>query len=185
MPRHIPGTEYSKPIDPQKLAVGQRIAQKRNELGLSQAELGALIRTPHKPQGLTAGAIGLYERGMSFPEMEHFDQLPSILGCTREWLLTGSEKRSERARALDAQEFALLEAFRRQKPDTKVAVVQMLQGGRGRHRVHTSRVGRGESKAVLQRCVGGTQSRNARKGERIELRGTGCGGSESHIAGTG
>jgi len=131
MPRHIPGTEYSKPIDPQKLAVGQRIAQKRNELGLSQAALGALIRTPHKPDGLTAGAIGLYERGMSFPEMEHFDQLPSILGCTREWLLTGSEKRSERARALDAQEFALLEAFRRQKPDTKVAVVQMLQGGRG------------------------------------------------------
>ncbi len=90
MPAHIEGTEYSKPIDAQWARIGTRVATKRGELGLSQAALGAMIRSKRKPNGLTAGAIGQLEKGMSKLDMENFDKLSTVLGVSREWLLTGS-----------------------------------------------------------------------------------------------
>jgi transcriptional regulator with XRE-family HTH domain len=131
MPAHLSGTSYSKTIDPRWLAIGKRVATKRRELGLSQAALGAKIRTPHKPDGLTAGWVGQLETGMLKPEMENFDRLSTILGVTREWLLTGKESESDLAKALDARELALLQGFRRQSEEIKVAVTHWLQGGSG------------------------------------------------------
>jgi len=129
MPAHIEGTEYSKPIDAQWARIGTRVATKRGELGLSQAALGAMIRSKRKPNGLTAGAIGQLEKGMSKLDMENFDKLSTVLGVSREWLLTGSENASELARALDARELALLQGFRRQPEEVKAAVSRWLQGG--------------------------------------------------------
>jgi hypothetical protein len=65
------------------------------------------------------------------PEMENFDRLSTILGVTREWLLTGKESESDLAKALDARELALLQGFRRQSEEIKVAVTHWLQGGSG------------------------------------------------------
>lgn len=132
MPRHIAGTEYSKPINPVWLEIGQRVAQRRTELGLSQTALGALIRTPRKPNGITGPAIGLLEKGMSGLDMKNFDALARVLGVSREWLLTGSERDSELAKAIDGREFALLMAFRRQSEGAKDVILNLLQGGDGK-----------------------------------------------------
>lgn len=67
-------------IDPKKF--GRRIAERRNEFGWSQAELG-------KESGFSSSNIGFWERGeCKHPEkVAHLVAIP--LETTAEWLLTG------------------------------------------------------------------------------------------------
>lgn len=66
---------------PDPHAVGARIAQRRKELGLGQAELAARA-------GFSRRSLVEYENGRTIPYM-HFDALERELGRSREWLLYG------------------------------------------------------------------------------------------------
>lgn len=53
--------------------IGDSIAQKRRELGLTQAELGHML-------GISGKAVSKWERGLANPCREHMEKLVDLLG---------------------------------------------------------------------------------------------------------
>ena len=62
------------------MTLGQRIAQKRKELGLSQESLGEQL-------GVSRQAIYKWENGVSLPELEKLLSLSRIFSVPVGWLL--------------------------------------------------------------------------------------------------
>lgn len=64
--------------------VGSRVRKRRNELGLSQAEI-------YKKSNITPATLSRIENGKLVPSVISFYKLSAILDCDMEWLLTGIE----------------------------------------------------------------------------------------------
>lgn len=64
------------------LTVGERIKNRRNELGLSQIDI-------YKECNITSGALSKIENGKTVPSVYVFYKLSIILKCDMNWLLTG------------------------------------------------------------------------------------------------
>ena len=65
---------------------GRMIAEKRNEMGLTQEALGSML-------GISGKAVSKWERGLSQPCEEHLTQLVDLLGLPVESTITAEEKR--------------------------------------------------------------------------------------------
>ena len=66
--------------------IGDLIVEKRQERGLTQAELGAMLEISGK-------AVSKWERGLSKPCEEHWERLVALLGLPVETAITAEEKR--------------------------------------------------------------------------------------------
>lgn len=62
--------------------IGDRIRERRKELGFNQPQLGKLI-------GRTKGAISQWESGQVKPDRDSLIKLQLILKCSQTWLMTG------------------------------------------------------------------------------------------------
>jgi len=62
--------------------IAQRIKLARKQKGLTQLELSDLV-------GVTKGACGQWEVGMTTPTVENLSRLATILDVNFEWLATG------------------------------------------------------------------------------------------------
>ena len=64
------------------MAIAERIHQARTRQGYSQSQLASMV-------GVTRGACGQWERGISSPSIENLSQLAIMLDVSFEWLATG------------------------------------------------------------------------------------------------
>ena len=64
------------------MSIGERIKRVRKHRGLSQAELAGLT-------GVSRGACGQWEAGLSLPSVEKLSKLAVLLEARFEWLVTG------------------------------------------------------------------------------------------------
>lgn len=83
------------------MTVGQRIAQKRKELGLSQEGLGARL-------GVSRQAIYKWESDAALPEIEKLVNLSREFSVSIDWLL-GQEDESREPRELTAEQLRMVE----------------------------------------------------------------------------
>ena len=109
--------------DPRKVAIGSRIKLAREEQGLKQHHLAEHV-------GVTVSAVGQWEIGHTLPEMENFDRLPSILGVSREWLLTGNDA-DETGRAQTEGELLVLRLARHLSEAQQKDLIKSLSGVTG------------------------------------------------------
>ena len=107
-------------IDPRAVIIGQRIRTKRELLGFTTEELGAMI-------GVTRNAVTQYETGRATPKPKRFEALAVALGTTTTWLLTGNEP-DELARAQTKTELEALQMLRSLPLDRQQVVLEMLRG---------------------------------------------------------
>ena len=68
--------------DSKKRLLGERIAQRRKALNISQAELAEII-------GVTDNQISNIERGKSYPKLASFIMICEELDCNADYLLGG------------------------------------------------------------------------------------------------
>ncbi|MEC8919215.1 MAG: S24 family peptidase [Pseudomonadota bacterium] len=73
--------------------IGDRIRERRRELGLNQPQLGKLV-------GRTKGAVSQWESGTVKPDRDSLISLARVLRCTHEWLMDGKESESVVTEAL-------------------------------------------------------------------------------------
>lgn len=111
---------------PKALAVGKRIAEARNKVGLSQAALAGKV-------GVTLGAIGQYEIGRNLPRLKRLEAIAEVLGVTTGWLLTGDEP-DEQVRAQTANEAEALRIVRDLPEDQQETALAVLKAMAGRVR---------------------------------------------------
>lgn len=109
-----------RPIDPRAVVIGQRIRTKRELLGFTTEELGAMI-------GVTRNAVTQYETGRATPKPKRFEALAVALGTTTTWLLTGNEP-DELARAQTKAELEALQMLRSLPLDRQQIFLDMLRG---------------------------------------------------------
>ncbi|MGM0825670.1 MAG: LexA family protein [Pseudomonadota bacterium] len=64
--------------------IGDRIRERRKELGLNQPQLAKLI-------GRSKGAVSQWESGQVKPDRDSLISLEGALNCSRQWLMTGSD----------------------------------------------------------------------------------------------
>ncbi len=76
-------------MDTEKQLRGKRIRDVRNQLGLSQEQLGKMLG------GSSKGSISGYEAGDNNPSPEDFAKIAKIGGVSLDWLITGKEPGSE------------------------------------------------------------------------------------------
>ncbi|MDG1642959.1 helix-turn-helix domain-containing protein [Klebsiella huaxiensis] len=62
--------------------IGSRIRERRNELGLTQRDVGAAV-------GRSTGAVTQWEADMTKPNGQNLMRLAKFLNCSPEWLLSG------------------------------------------------------------------------------------------------
>lgn len=89
------------------MSIGQRIRERREELGLSQAELARRL-------GVTQSTVGNYEAGISSPNGEKLLRLFDCLETEPNYLFQDSYQGGKKV--LNGPERALLERYRRLSP---------------------------------------------------------------------
>lgn len=102
------------------LEIGTRIRTKRELLGFTADELGAMI-------GVTGNAVTQYETGRATPKPKRFEALALSLGTTTTWLLTGNEP-DQLARAQTKVELDLLSLIREIPLDQQALALAALRG---------------------------------------------------------
>ena len=106
--------------DPRRIAIGARIAAARAKKSLSQFQLALRL-------SVTPGAVAQWERGYTLPKITHFDELPEILGVSREWLLTGNDSQQVLTAQTKAEE-VILRLARALTGEQQALLIKMLAG---------------------------------------------------------
>lgn len=102
--------------------LGERIAQRRKELGMSQEDLALLMQT-HQRQ------ISRYETGQNDPTVRVLIAIAQALDTTPTWLL-GLSDNPERPLTEDnltEDERTLLELFRSKEPTRRHSILEILK----------------------------------------------------------
>lgn len=68
-----------------KMEIGQRIQEKRVEIGLSGAQLGAYLN-------ISANQVSRIETGKAKCSLEHFFVIAQVLNCSSDYLLFGKKE---------------------------------------------------------------------------------------------
>lgn len=108
-----------QPVAAKALALGRRIAQKREQLGYTQAQLGAKF-------GLTDNAVTQWETGRTMPRPKRLERIALELDTSVEWLLTGGEA-DEVSRAQTHAELEALTILRSISFERQGAALAVLQ----------------------------------------------------------
>jgi transcriptional regulator with XRE-family HTH domain len=104
-----------------KAAIGSRIRDARDRMNMSQHDLALKI-------GVTAGAVGQWELGITKPKLETLTMtLPKLLGVSRDWLQFGDEARKATMLQTDFEEKAI-RLMRRLTNEEREFVMRTLEG---------------------------------------------------------
>lgn len=98
--------------------VGNRVRNRRNELGLSQTDV-------YKNSSLSSGALSRLENGLLTPSVISFYEIAQILKCDMEWLIEGECVYSHNQVVSD-QENHILMGFRSLPNDDKDELIGIL-----------------------------------------------------------
>ena len=82
------------------VTIGDRIKQKRKELGLTQAELGQKLN-------VTDRAVSKWEQNEGNPDMSLIAPLANVLGVTLDYLITGKQEETISLDDMDEEKRAL------------------------------------------------------------------------------
>ena len=105
--------------------IGERIKQKRKELGLTQVQV-------REKTGISNGNLSQIENGLSLPSSGALVALSELLRVSIDWILTGKEysnsdiQNSISIRA-DSPDYDLLNGFRQLDPDDQDEVLEIIQ----------------------------------------------------------
>ncbi|OAT26697.1 transcriptional regulator [Buttiauxella ferragutiae ATCC 51602] len=94
-----------------EMTLGQRIRQRRKQIGLSQNELS-------KAAGVSDSSISLWESDNTAPRGENLHKLATVLQCSPTWILFGDddkipdEPQSSAVQQLNEDEQELLQLYR-------------------------------------------------------------------------
>lgn len=94
----------------------ERIAILRNNLGITQAELG-------KKLGVTRSAVNSWEMGLSIPQLKHVIEMAKIFNTTLDGMISSSEQVTVNITELSPKEqqiiFSLVECLKEKNTDRK------------------------------------------------------------------
>lgn len=94
----------------------ERIAILRNNLGITQAELG-------KKLGVTRSAVNSWEMGLSIPQLKHVIEMAKIFNTTLDGMISSSEQVTVNITELSPKEqqiiFSLVECLKEKNTDSK------------------------------------------------------------------
>lgn len=94
----------------------ERIAILRNNLGITQAELG-------KKLGVTRSAVNSWEMGLSIPQLKHVIEMAKIFNTTLDGMISSSEQVTVNITELSPKEqqiiFSLVECLKEKSADSK------------------------------------------------------------------
>lgn len=94
----------------------ERIAILRNNLGITQAELG-------KRLGVTRSAVNSWEMGLSIPQLKHVIEMAKIFNTTLDGMISSSEQVTVNITELSPKEqqiiFSLVECLKEKNTDSK------------------------------------------------------------------
>ena len=100
----------------QKVAIGERLREERDRLGMSQTQFAGLGEASKRAQ-IT------YEKGESSPTASYLEAIARV-GADIQYIVTGV-----RSSALVGEEALLLEGFRKMDSETKRRTLAMVYGG--------------------------------------------------------
>lgn len=110
-----------------EMTLGQRIRQRRKQIGLNQRELS-------KAAGVSYSSISLWEGDNTAPRGENLHKLSKALQCSPTWILFGDEdKTPAEARPYDApidltdEELELLQLYRALPESEQIAQISELR----------------------------------------------------------
>jgi transcriptional regulator with XRE-family HTH domain len=109
------------------IAVGRRIADKREQKGYTQATLAARIN-------VTGGAVAQYETGRTIPRTPRLERIALELDTSMDYLLTGGDP-DQQGRAQTRTELEALLLLRTLPVAEQETVMAMLEGLASRSRV--------------------------------------------------
>lgn len=118
MARHDVDTRPA--LDPEKVALGRRIREARMGADMSQHDLALRL-------GITAGAVGQWELGITAPKGQTLQALPALLGVSHEWL-AGTAGRSRSLVAATSEEETVLRHLRKMTKDEQRMLIRQLRG---------------------------------------------------------
>lgn len=98
--------------------IGERIKQRRKELGLSQIDI-------YNKCDITSGALSKIENGKTTPSIIVFYKLSQILQCDMDWLATGCSSNLQTP-ILCKQEKSLLNGFRELSSEDQEEFLEIL-----------------------------------------------------------
>lgn len=94
----------------------ERIAILRNNLGITQAELG-------KKLGVTRSAVNSWEMGLSIPQLKHVIEMAKIFNTTLDGMISSSEQVTVNITELSPKEqqiiFNLVECLKEKNTENK------------------------------------------------------------------
>ncbi|MEZ2600786.1 helix-turn-helix domain-containing protein [Kluyvera intermedia] len=109
------------------MTLGQRIKQRRKEIGLSQSKLS-------KAAGVSDSSISLWESDTTAPRGENLHKLASVLQCSPTWILFGDEDKTPGAPTepdqqpqISEEERELLQLYRSLPESEQQAQLQNLR----------------------------------------------------------
>jgi transcriptional regulator with XRE-family HTH domain len=123
----MPKAQSTPPLrNPKALAVGRRIAEKREQKGYTQAQLAARI-------DVTDGAVTQYETGRSIPRNTRLERIALELNTSVGYLLAGDDP-EEQSKAQTKEELEALVILRSLSVPEQQAAMAMLVGLANRKR---------------------------------------------------
>ncbi|EHL9624030.1 helix-turn-helix domain-containing protein [Salmonella enterica subsp. enterica serovar Bonariensis] len=110
-----------------EMTLGQRIRQRRKQIGLSQNKLS-------KAAGVSDSSISLWESDTTAPRGENLHKLAEILQCSPTWILFGDEDKSPEPplppgtqSQMTEEELELLQLYRSLPESEQQAQIQSLR----------------------------------------------------------
>lgn len=102
----------------ERVSIGTRIKQRRNDLGLTQAQI-------KQETGISTGNMSEIENGIKLPSTPALISLSNILDCSIDWILKG--KSLNRDTETDQREYRLLHGFRNLSEENKEELMEILE----------------------------------------------------------
>lgn len=102
----------------ERTSIGTRIKQRRNELGLTQTQVG-------QETGISSGNMSDIENGHKLPSTPALISLSNALDCSIDWILKGESLNREIA--IDKRECKLLYGFRNLSEENKEELMEILE----------------------------------------------------------
>lgn len=105
-------------MDISMTSIGERIKNRRLELGLTQTDI-------YQACGISSGALSKIENGNRTPSVLSFYELSKVLKCSMDWLTTGFSS-NEQISEFCQKEEELLEGFRKLGEEDQYEIMEIL-----------------------------------------------------------
>ncbi|MBD5089260.1 MAG: helix-turn-helix domain-containing protein [Clostridiales bacterium] len=108
-------------------SIGERIKNRRKELGLTQPRIKELT-------GISSGTMSDIENGKTLPAAPSLIKLSQVLACTIDWILTGDSPISEQISLSDVREDELVSCFQKMSKEDQeeLLVIARMKADKGK-----------------------------------------------------